>query len=127
MEFQKDNSFIFGRLKSILFAFKGACKLLFSEHSIMVQFSIGILTTIAGFYFDISKTEWLIQTLCIGLVLATEGLNTAIEKVADFVHPDYHKKIGFIKDIAAGAVFFAALTAIVIGMIIYVPYLDKLY
>lgn len=93
----------------------------------MVQFSIGILTTIAGFYFDISKTEWLIQTLCIGLVLATEGLNTAIEKVADFVHPDYHKKIGFIKDIAAGAVFFAALTAIVIGMIIYVPYLDKLY
>lgn len=127
MEFQKDSSFIIGRLKSIAYAFKGAYKLLFTEHSIMIQFSIGILITIAGFYFDISKSEWLIQTLCIGLVLSIEGLNTAVEKVADFVNPDYHEKIGFIKDIAAGAVFFAALTAIVVGMIIYVPYLVKLY
>lgn len=127
MEFQKDNRFIAGRLKSMIYAFKGAYKLLSTEHSVMIQFSLGILLTIAGFYFDISKSEWLIQTLCIGLVLSIEGLNTAVEKVADFVHPDYHEKIGFIKDIAAGAVFFAALTAIVVGMIIYVPYLVKLY
>lgn len=123
MEFQKDSSFIKGRLKSVVYAFKGAYKLLSTEHSVMIQFSLGILVTVAGFYFDISKNEWLIQTLCIGLVLSIEGLNTAVEKVADFVHPDYHEKIGFIKDIAAGAVFFAALTAIAIGMIIYVPYL----
>jgi diacylglycerol kinase (ATP) len=123
MEFQKDNSFIKGRLKSVVYALKGAYKLLVTEHSVMIQFSLGILISIAGFYFDISKNEWLIQTLCIGLVLSIEGLNTAVEKVADFVHPDYHEKIGFIKDIAAGAVFFAALTAIVIGMIIYVPYI----
>jgi diacylglycerol kinase (ATP) len=123
MEFHKDTSIIKGRLKSIVFALKGAFKLLSTEHSVTIQFSLGILVTLAGFYFDISKTEWLIQTLCIGLVLSIEGLNTAVEKVADFVHPDYHEKIGFIKDIAAGAVFFAALTAIVIGLIIYVPYL----
>mgnify|MGYP006179528183 FL=1 len=123
MEFQKDSSFIKGRLKSVVYAFKGAYKLLSTEHSVMIQFSLGILVTVAGFYFDISKNEWLIQTLCIGLVLSIEGLNTAVEKVADFVHPDYHEKIGFIKDIAAGAVFFAALTAIAVGMIIYVPYL----
>lgn len=123
MEFQKENSFIKGRLKSVVYAFKGAYKLLVTEHSVMIQFSLGILISIAGFYFDISKNEWLIQTLCIGLVLSIEGLNTAIEKVADFIHPNYHEKIGFIKDIAAGAVFFAALTAIVIGMIIYVPYI----
>ena len=49
--------------------------------------------------------------------------NTAVEKIADFIHPDYHERIGFIKDIAAGAVFFAALTAIAIGCIIYFPYL----
>ena len=122
MEFQKDSSFIKGRLKSVVYAFKGAYKLLSTEHSVMIQFSLGILVTVAGFYFDISKNEWLIQTLCIGLVLSIEGLNTAVEKVADFVHPDYHEKIGFIKDIAAGAVFFAALTAIAVGMIIYVPY-----
>lgn len=123
MEFQKDNSFVTGRIKSLVFALKGAFKLLTTEHSVMVQFSIGILMTIAGFYFDITKNEWLIQTLAIGLVLSIEGLNTAVEKVADFVHPNYHERIGFIKDIAAGAVFFAAITAIGIGAIIYVPYL----
>lgn len=61
------------------------------------------------------------QIFSIGLVLSIEGLNTAIEEIADFIHPDFHKKIGMIKDIAAGAVTFAALTAITIGLIIYVP------
>ena len=87
----------------------------------MVQFSIGIIMTIAGFYYHISSTEWLVQTMAIGMVMSIEGLNTAVEKIADFIHPHYHERIGFIKDIAAGAVFFAALTAIAIGLIIYIP------
>ena len=61
------------------------------------------------------------QVLIFGLVLSIEGLNTAVEKIADFIHPDYHERIGFIKDIAAGAVFFAAMSAIAIGLIIYLP------
>jgi diacylglycerol kinase (ATP) len=121
MKFEKDNSFFTGRLKSFGFAFKGALKLITTEHSIMVQSSIALLLIIAGFYLDISKTEWMFQIFAIGLVLSIEGLNTAVEKVADFIHPDYHEKIGFIKDIAAGAVFFAAITSIAIGLLIYVP------
>jgi diacylglycerol kinase (ATP) len=121
MAFEKDNTFITGRLKSIGYAVKGAAKLVTTEHSVMVQFSIGIAMIFAGIYFDISAGEWMFQTLAIGLVLCIEGLNTAVEKIADFIHPEYHEKIGFIKDIAAGAVFFAALTAIAIGAIIYVP------
>jgi diacylglycerol kinase (ATP) len=121
MEFQKDNAFVTGRLKSVTYAFKGAIKLITTEHSIMVQFSLGILVTMAGFYFDISSTEWLFQTLAIGFVMSIEGLNTAVEKIADFIHPNYHERIGFIKDIAAGAVLFAALTAVIIGLIIYIP------
>ncbi len=121
MEFEKDNTFFTGRFKSVGFAFKGAVKLITTEHSVMVQFTIAILLIIAGFYFKISQTEWLFQTLATGLVLSIEGLNTAVEKVADFIHPEYHKRIGFIKDIAAGAVFFAAITAIAIGLIIYIP------
>lgn len=123
MSFEKDNTFFTGRLKSMVFAVKGAYKLITTEHSVMVQFSLGIVITIAGFIVGISKEEWLIQTLTIGLVLGIEGLNTAVEKIADFVHPDYHEKIGFIKDIAAGAVFFAAVTALIIGSIIYLPHL----
>ena len=71
--------------------------------------------------FEISTTEWIFQTLAIGLVLSIEGLNTAAEEIADFIHPDFHNKIGYIKDVAAGAVFFAAIAAIVVGCIIYIP------
>lgn len=121
MEFQKDTAFFSGRLKSMGYAFKGAVKLITTEHSVMAQFSIGILLIFLGVYFNITKTEWLFQTLAIGLVLSIEGLNTAVEKIADFVHPKFHERIGFIKDISAGAVFFAAMTAIAIGIIIYLP------
>lgn len=120
--FQKDNRFISGRLKSLLFASRGAILLVKTEHSIISQLIIGIVLSIFGFVIGISKTEWMFQILAIGLVLCTEGINTAVEKVADFIHPNYHQKIGFIKDIAAGAVFFAALTAVIIGLIIYIPY-----
>jgi diacylglycerol kinase (ATP) len=87
----------------------------------MVQSTLAVGLIIAGFYFNISHEEWMFQTLAIGLVLSIEGLNTAVEKVADFIHPEFHQKIGFIKDIAAGAVFFAAMTAIAIGLMIYIP------
>ena len=126
MDFQTDKSFVTGRLKSMVFALKGAFKLITTEHSVMVQSSIGVLITIAGFYFHISKEEWMFQILALGLVLGVEGLNTAVEKVADFVHPEFHEKIGFIKDIAAGDVFFAAMTAITIGCIIYIPKIQLL-
>lgn len=121
MAFEKDNTFFTGRLKSVKYAFLGAVKLITTEHSVMVQFAIGIGVSILGFWMRISPTEWLFQTLAIGLVMSVEGLNTAVEKIADFIHPQFHEKIGFIKDIAAGAVFFAAMTAIAIGSIIYIP------
>lgn len=121
MEFEKDNSFFTGRLKSIGFAFKGAFKLITTEHSVMVQSTIAVLLIIGGFIFEISRIEWMMQLLAFGLVLGIESLNTAVEKLADFIHPEFHNKIGFIKDIAAGAVLFSAMAAIAIGLLIYVP------
>ena len=117
----QDKRFVSGRIKSIGFAVKGAYKLVSTEHSVMVQFSIMILMIFAGFYFHISREEWMLQILAFGLVLAIEGLNTAVEKIADFIHPEFHNRIGFIKDIAAGAVLFAAFSAIAVGALIYVP------
>ena len=77
--------------------------------------------TAAGFYFEISDTEWILQILAIGLVLGIEGLNTAVEKIADFVQPEFDEKIGFIKDISAGAVMLVSIAASVVGLIIYIP------
>ena len=117
----KKESFLVNRIKSVGYAFKGAVLLITKEPSIKIQLVIAMIMTIAGFYFEISKTEWLIQTLTIGLVMSIEGVNTAIEEIANFVHPEYHKKIGYIKDVAAGAVFIAAICAVVLGCIIYLP------
>ena len=95
--------------------------LLKSENSIKLQFCIGIALTFLGFSMNISISEWTAQFLAIGLVMVAEGLNTSVEKIANFIHPEYHEKIGEIKDIAAGAVAIAALISFVIGFLIYVP------
>jgi len=117
------DSFLGKRIRGGRYAIKGAWILIKTEPSIQVQAVISILVCIAGYYFDITKTEWIFQILAIGMVLSTEGLNSSIEGIADFVHPDFHTKIGYIKDVAAGAVLFAALTAGIIACFIYLPYL----
>jgi len=115
------NTFLGTRLKGCYYAIKGAYLLIKNEASIQVQFTIGIIVTIAGVYFEISSTEWMFQVVAIALVMSAEGLNTAAEEIANFVHPDFHNKIGYIKDVAAGAVFFAAVAAVIIAGIIYFP------
>jgi diacylglycerol kinase (ATP) len=109
------------------YASKGAIILLRTEASIQVQAAIAIFMTIAGFYFKITATEWMAQTLCIGLVMGLEGMNTTAEAIADFIHPDFHEKIGHIKDIAAGAVVITAIAATIVGLIIYVPYIQAIF
>tara|TARA_B100000767_G_scaffold204244_1_gene191102 strand:+ start:156 stop:536 length:381 start_codon:yes stop_codon:yes gene_type:complete len=122
----KDN-FIIGRIRSIKFSFRGIWFLITTESSVKVQVFISFIVIFFGFYFQISATEWLIQTLIIGLVLVAESLNTGIEKLADFVHPEYHKKIGFIKDVSAGASGIAAIISLIIAGIIYIPKIALLF
>ncbi|MGV6844950.1 MAG: diacylglycerol kinase [Lutibacter sp.] len=117
----KIGQFFKNRIIAFKFAFKGFWLLVTTENSIIAQVIIAIIVIILGFYFNISRFEWMAQLLAIGLILVAESLNTGIEKLADFVHPNYHKKIGFIKDISAGAAFFAAIIAVIIGLIIYLP------
>lgn len=109
------------RIKSVGFALKGMFLLIRTESSIKIQVFITLLVTAAGFYFNISSFEWMMQVLAIGMVLGIEGMNTAVEKIADFIQPEFDPKIGFIKDIAAGAVLFVSLASAIIGLIIYLP------
>ena len=122
-----NDSFIRGRLRSFKFALKGMWILITTEDSIKAQLFIAVIATIIGFYFDISNIEWMIQFLSIGLVLVAEDANTAIEEVADFIHPDYHKKIGLIKDIAAGAPTFAGVISLIIAGFMYIPKITLLF
>lgn len=120
MKTSKDN-FLVGRFKSINYAAKGAWILVTTEHSIIVQVVIAIIMTIIGYFMKLSTNEWLFQIVAIGLVIVAEATNTTMEYICDFIHPEYNEKIGRIKDIAAGIPFIAAIIAIIIGLIIYIP------
>ena len=115
------DGFLRGRIRSLKFALKGMWILMTTEDSIKAQLFFAFIATLLGFYFEISATEWAIQVIVIGLVLVAEAANTAIEEVADFIHPEFHEKIGLIKDIAAGAPSFAAFISLIVAGIIYVP------
>lgn len=114
--------FIVNRIKSLKYVLIGVFKLVCKEPPIWVHLFTSLILSVLGFYFDITKTEWLFQIFAIGFVLAIEGLNTAVEKICDFIHPDFHHKIGLIKDISGGAVGFAVGAVTIVLVIIYYPY-----
>ena len=119
--------FIKKRLTGVTYSLKGIKILVTTEDSIKTQIFLGLFAIVLGFIFKISLTEWAIQLTLSALVLVAEGLNTAVEKIADFIHPQHHKEIGIIKDVASGAVGFAAITAIIVGGIIYLPKIAFLF
>ena len=110
------------RLESFVYAFRGL-RWLFDEHNAWIHLvaMVGVIT--AGFLFSITQGEWIAIILCIGIVFAAEAFNTAIEKLANVVSPQWNKDIGKVKDLAAGAVFICAIAAAIVGVIIFIPYL----
>ena len=74
-----------------------------------------------GIVTKISSLQWLLIGFCITLVIALEMINTAIEALADHLHPGIHPKIGLVKDLAAGAVLIAAVMAFITGCCIFTP------
>ncbi len=116
-----EESFFINRVRSVGIALKGAILLVRTEGSIQIQAALVVIMTIAGFYFEISTTEWIMQVFAIGLVMGIEGVNTAVEKLSDFIQPEHDPRIGFIKDVSAGAVMIVSIAASVIGLLIYLP------
>lgn len=120
-------SFIKNRLKSIGYSLKGIWILIKTESSIKIQLFVAVIVIFIGFLVGLSILEWIAQCIAIGLVLVAEALNTSIEKIADFIHPEYNKNIGSIKDIGAGAAGIAAIISLVIAALIYIPKLQGLF
>ena len=78
-----NDSFLKGRIRGVKFALKGMWLLITTEDSIKIQLFFAFAITSLGLYFNISNLEWMIQFIVIGMVLVAEGLNTAVEKLAD--------------------------------------------
>lgn len=113
-------SFI-ARLKSANHAWRGIGILIRTSHNAWGHIFFGLLAVYLGFLLDISKVEWVLIILAIGLVIITEAFNTAIEIDINLTSPDYHPYARDTKDVAAGAVLLMVMIAVVVGMIIFLP------
>jgi diacylglycerol kinase (ATP) len=109
------------RLKSFEYAFEGVKAFLLNEPQAIIHLIAAIFVIIAGFYFEITLHEWIAVVCAIGIVIVSEILNTAIEKLTDMVSPEIHPKAKVVKDLAAGAVLMASIVAAVIGLIVFLP------
>ena len=117
-------SFIKKRINGLIIAISGMFFLLKNEDSIKVQSLFFLLFIFLGYYFEITKNEWIIHIILIGFILTAEALNTVAEKICDFINPKYDDRIKLIKDISAGAVSFAVISSLIVLIIIYYPYLS---
>jgi len=114
------------RIKSFEYAFRGLWHLLKEEHNYRIHIVVMIAVVAAGFIFRIEEWEWIAVIICIGLVLALEAINSALENFLDFVSPEKHEKVMKIKDLAAGAVLVFSIAAAIVGIKIFLPRLLNL-
>lgn len=105
-------------------AWRGIRSALASQRNLKIHVGVSLLVISAGIYVDLNGSDWGLVALAIGLVLAAELMNTAVETLVDLVEPRRHPLAGKAKDIAAGAVLVAAIASVVIGFLVFYKYLD---
>lgn len=124
MDTKKEFSIV-KRAESFTHAGRGVWIFLRSTHNAWIHIAALVIVVALGFSFDISATEWLALVLVSGLVLVAEAFNTAIEIDIDLTSPNYHPYAKDTKDVAAGAVLISAITAVIVGLIVFVPYFGE--
>jgi diacylglycerol kinase (ATP) len=82
-----------------------------------------VVVVILGLVTGLSTVEWALLAIAVSMVWAAEGLNSALEFLADHTAPEWHESVGKAKDIAAGAVLLTAIGAVVIGLIVFLPHI----
>lgn len=110
------------QLKSFTYAWKGIRRCIGKEQNLSFHLLAALCVCTMGTYARLSRMEWAMVVLCIGVVVAAELFNTAMEKLVDLVSPQYHPLAEQVKDIAAGAVLVCAAAAAIVGLLIFVPY-----
>lgn len=115
------NSTEMKRLKSFKYAFNGLKILIKEEPNARIHLLASLLVVTLSIVLEINLMEWVAVVFCIGFVLVAETFNTSLENISDFISPEKNEKIKKIKDLAAAAVLLSALTALTIGLIIFLP------
>ena len=118
---------LWARLRSFRYAFAGVRLLLREEHNARIHATITVLVVVAGVVLHVTLAEWCMLLLCIGMVLAAEAFNSAIERICDYLTTEHDDRIRDIKDLAAGAVLLCAIAAAIVGLIVFVPHIVYCY
>lgn len=108
---------------SFVYAWKGLRQAFREERNLKIHFSVAVIVIAAGLYFRITRVEWFVVLISIGLVIGFELMNTALENLADLITKERNPLVGKIKDIAAAAVLVVSIASAVIGLIVFLPYL----
>lgn len=114
------------RLRSFGYALNGLLILLREEHNARLHLLGAVLAVTGALFLHLSRLEWILIFLCIGMVFILEIINSAVERLADHISPGRHQLIGQVKDLCAGAVLVGATTAFAVGAIIFIPKIFQL-
>lgn len=109
------------RLKSFVYAFNGLRILIKEEHNARIHAVATIFVVVLGVWLDISTSEWIALIFAIGFVFAMETVNSSIENLADFITKEKQEAIKKVKDLAASAVLISAISALIVGIVIFIP------
>jgi diacylglycerol kinase len=109
------------RLESFRYAFAGIWHTLKTQRNAQIHVAIALVIFVLGLVLNLSLTEWAILALTTGFVLATEMLNTVAEAAMDYATAEFDPQVKIVKDVAAGAVLTATITAVVVGLLILGP------
>jgi diacylglycerol kinase len=106
---------------SFRYAFAGLWYLVRTQRNAQIHLALGMLAIGLGLVFGLERWEWVTLVLICALVLAAEGINTALEAVVDLASPNYHLLAKRAKDVAAGTVLLTALASLVVGALLFLP------
>lgn len=109
------------KLVGFSFAWNGLKEVVKTERNFRIHLVIALLVVMLSLFLELIYIEWAIIMLVIGLVLVAEAINSVIERMIDYLNPRIHPLAKKIKDIAAGSVLLAAIVAVIVGMIIFLP------
>ncbi len=107
-------------IDSFNYAISGLVYALRTQRNMRIHFGLALLALLLGIVLDISKVELLILFFTISLVIISEMINTAVEAVVDMYTRKYHPLAKIAKNVAAGAVLFSAINALIVGYLIFV-------
>ncbi len=114
-------------LKSQKHAIEGILSIIKNERNFRIQIVVAILVVILSLILKISHQDWIAVGFLITLVLISEAFNSVIEAVCDTVSQEYRVNIKYAKDVSAGAVLVSAILSVILGLIIFLPYIFNLF